>query len=314
MAEILRSGQIGRMDGERTVVTIGVFDGVHLGHRKVIRALAEEKERTGARSSVLMTFDRHPLSVVRSESSPRLLTTLDEKLSILQNLEIDLIFVQEFDAETAATSYRRFIEEKLMGRFGMECLVVGYDFHLGRGREGNQGLLEREGERLGFGVKIVPPVVVRGSAVSSTRIRRYIEERKLRRAAGLLTQPYFFDAEVERGEGVGRAIGFPTANVRTGQRDKLLPPRGVYAVRVMLDGATLDGMMNVGTAPTVQPGSRERIEINLFDFSGELYGRSLRVQCIDYLREEKKFADRTALQAQLVQDREKAMAALEKIC
>lgn len=312
MTEILTGADIDRAPFEETVVTIGVFDGVHLGHKKVIHALAAAKRKTGAIRSVLITFDRHPLSVTHPEMVPPLLTTLDEKLSVLESLDVDTICIETFTGETARTGYHEYIARRLVEGLGMIHLVIGYDFHLGRGREGSQNLLVNEGRIGGFGVTVVPPVVVGGSVISSTKIRRAILERKLHQAARCLTRHFFFDADVVRGEGLGGGIDFPTANISVPTREKLLPADGVYVVKVELGGAVYGGMMNIGGAPTLHAGDEKRIEVHIFDFSGNLYGRRLRVHCLKFLRLERKFEGANELRVQLVEDREHALAVLEK--
>ncbi|MBN1163125.1 MAG: bifunctional riboflavin kinase/FAD synthetase [Candidatus Krumholzibacteriota bacterium] len=312
MTEIVKAEDLANRAVPPAVVTIGVFDGVHVGHQRVLARLREEKEKAAAQVSVLITFDRHPLSVIRPEAAPRLLTTLEEKISLLALLHIDIIVIERFTIRTAELDYRTFIAERLLDLYSMKHLVVGYDFHLGKGREGNRELLSREGKEHGFGVTVVPPVVISGRAVSSTRIRNSISHRKLRRAARLLTRPYFFDADIVRGEGIGRTLDFPTANARVSQADKLLPPRGVYAVRVEKGGRYYPGMMNVGFAPTIRGDRDKRMEVHLFDYRGKLYDQRLRVHCLEFIREEKKFRDRNELQAQLLQDREKVTGILEK--
>jgi len=312
MTEIIRSEEGAAIGPAESTVTIGVFDGVHTGHQKVIaEALAKSKE-TGLERTVLVTFDRHPMSVTHPESAPRLLTTLDEKLSLLRELGLDLIFVEKFDGSTAATSYGRYIKDRLVGDLGMRELVVGYDFHLGRGREGGSETLLEEGASSGFGVTVVPPVVVAGTAVSSTRIRKDVAERKMGRAARFLTRPYFFDADVERGGGVGRILGYPTANACVAHGEKLIPPGGAYAVMVETGDAAYGGMMNIGLAPTVRCDGRESIEVHLFDFDGDLYGKRLRINVIEYIRDERRFRGRDELMDQLLKDSVKVRGILEK--
>jgi riboflavin kinase/FMN adenylyltransferase len=312
MAEIMREESIGRLAGAQTVVSIGVFDGVHAGHQKVISTAEAVAASSVEGKMVLVTFDRHPLSVTHPDMAPRLLTTLDEKVSLLERTGADYIFIERFDLDTAGMDYAEYIGERLIGGLGMKHLVVGYDFHLGRGRMGGRDALERIGGESGFGVTIVPPVVISGTAVSSTRIRRHVMEKKLRRAAKFLTRHYFFDADVIRGEGIGRALEFPTANACISHEEKLVPPGGVYAVIVESGGVRSGGMMNVGFAPTVSCGGKKKIEIHLFDFEGDLYGQRLRIHCVEHLRDEKKFSDREKLRAQLLQDRENAMLILQK--
>ncbi len=295
-----------------TAVTIGVFDGVHIGHRDVLERLLRVKREEKRRASVLLTFDRHPLGVVHPEAMPPLLTTLDEKLSLLESTGVDYVCVMRFSRETASIDYRSFVHDALIGRLGMRHLVIGYDFHLGSGRTGSQELLRDEGARSGFGVTIVPPVVLGGRVVSSTKIRGALLARRLGVAKRLLGRAYFFDALVERGSGIGSGLGFPTANLAVGDPAKLIPPASVYAVRVELEGERYGGMMNIGSAPTVQGDGKRRIEVHMFGFDGELYGRRVRIHCIRSIRREKRFAGRDALKAQLMQDREKVMRILEK--
>jgi riboflavin kinase/FMN adenylyltransferase len=297
---------------ENTAITIGVFDGMHRGHTAVIAELLRVKTTGGRARSIVLTFENHPLEVTHPEMVPPLLTTLDEKLHILEGLNVDVAIVERFTRAIAATDYRAFVERELVSRLGVKDLVVGYDFRLGAGREGSQERLLAEGKRLGFGVTVVPPIVFGGSVISSTRIRTMILERKLERAGRFLGRPYFFEAKVVRGEGVGRDLGFPTANLEVGDPRKLLPPAGVYAVEVDAAGARRGGMMNVGFSPTVRAGGARRIEVHLFDFSGELYGESVRTHCLRYLREERRFASREELRAQLMLDRDITCRILEK--
>lgn len=296
---------------ENAAVTVGVFDGVHRGHAEVIRRLAGIKSAGAHRASILVTFDRHPLTVTHPEMAPPLLTTLDEKLHVLAGFDIDAVVVERFTAETARIGWMEYAA-RLQAELGMRHLVVGYDFRMGRGREGSQELLVEAGRARGFGVTIVPPVVLQGSVVSSTKIRRDVVERRLEHAARSLGRPYFFDASVVRGDGVGRALGFPTANAEIADPHKLLPARGAYAVEVEAQGERRGGMMNVGFAPTVRADAVRRIEVHLFEFSGELYGERIRVHCRSFLREERRFADREELRAQLLQDERAARSALEK--
>ena len=299
--------------GQRnTAVTVGVFDGFHVGHRLVVENLLRLGRSEARSATILLTFDRHPLSVTHPESMPPLLTTLEEKLSLLETTGIDTCLVLPFSAETAATGYRAFIREVLTERLGMSHLVVGYDFHLGSGREGSQERLVGEGKRSGFDVTIVPPVVLAGRVVSSTKIRHAIACRRLRVARRFLGRDYFFDAEVVRGQGIGRELGFPTANLYVSDKDKQLPPAGVYAVRVDHGSEHLGGMMNIGKAPTLHKGGDTRIEVHLFGHEGELYGKRLRIHCVQTIRKEKRFSGPDELKARLLQDRERVSSILEK--
>ncbi|MBN2070660.1 MAG: bifunctional riboflavin kinase/FAD synthetase [Candidatus Krumholzibacteriota bacterium] len=312
MTEVIRSDDLLDLNIVDSTVTVGVFDGVHVGHRKVISSLLETTEKSTGRKSILLTFDPHPLSVTHPDRNPQLLTTIDEKISLLKKLGIDIIVIERFDEKLSAIDYREFISNRLIGRLGMRHLVIGYDFHLGRNRTGDHEHLCREGRESGFAVTVVPPVIIDSEAVSSTRIRDDVREKRLREAARLLTRHYFFDADVVHGEGIGRKLDFPTANAVITHREKLVPPAGVYAVRIEVEKNIFDGMMNIGSAPTIRSDGDEKIEVHLFDFSGDLYGRRLRIHLLEYLRDEKNFASCGELQAQLLRDREKVRKILEK--
>jgi riboflavin kinase/FMN adenylyltransferase len=312
MTELIRSAEAIDLDKADSAVTIGVFDGVHTGHQKVISEALESAREADLQRTVLVTFDRHPMSVTRPKAAPGLLTTLDEKLSLLQGLGLDVIFVEKFDDVTASIPYADYIKNRLVVDLGMRHLTVGYDFHLGRGRRGGSEALIEEGKRSGFGVTVVPPVVVGGTAVSSTRIRKDVMERKMGRAARFLTRPYFFDADVERGGGVGSELGYPTANACVAHSEKLIPPGGAYAVTVDTDGTSYGGMMNIGLAPTVRCDGRESIEVHLFDFDGDLYDSRLRIHVVEYIRDERRFRGREELMDQLLRDSVKVRRILEK--
>ncbi len=312
MTDLIRSEEATVLDNADSAVTVGVFDGVHTGHQKVISDAIEKAREAGLQRTVLVTFDRHPMSVTRPEAAPGLLTTLDEKLSLLQGLGLDMIFVEKFDEKTASIPYADYIRNRLAGSLGMRHLIVGYDFHLGRGRQGGGEALIEEGKRSGFGVTVVPPVVVGGTAVSSTRIRKDVMERKMGRAARFLTRPFFFDADVESGGGVGRELGYPTANACVAHSEKLIPPGGAYAVTVDTGGVSYGGMMNIGLAPTVRCDGRESIEVHLFDFDGDLYGSRLRINVVEYVRDERRFRGREELMDQLMRDSVKVRWILEK--
>jgi len=293
-------------------LTVGVFDGVHRGQLEVIDSLKRIKESEGTANSVLLTFDCHPLTVTHPDRVPPLLTTLEEKLSLLKDMEIDTVLVEEFTEEIAKLGYRAFINEHLVGNLSMEQLVVGYDFHLGRAREGTQERLIALGREVGFGVTIVPPVVMGGRVVSSTKIRKAVSDGDLGIAARFLSRPYFLDSKVVRGEGLGRRLDFPTANLSVPGQGKLLPPEGVYAVHVDVDGQTYGGMMNIGSSPTLHSDGERRMEVHLFDFSGDIYGMKIRVKLLEFVREEMKFEHVSDLKVQLMKDRENILWILEK--
>jgi riboflavin kinase/FMN adenylyltransferase len=296
----------------KSAVTIGVFDGVHVGHQRVINALAEAKERKGLDRSILFTFDKHPLSVVHPEMAPSLLTTMDEKISLLELLDIDYLVIERVSQELLETDYVSFIENRLIKRWGMAHLVVGYDFRFGKNREGSLERIKIEGERDSFKVTIVPPVNIEGDIVSSTKIRSDILGGRTERVKRYLTRNYFFDAQVVKGKKLGHKLDFPTANLVVTDPHKLIPPRGVYSVAVEIDRLRYAGMMNIGTSPTVKSDNKEGIEVNLFGFSGNIYGTKLRIHCIKLIREERLFKNLGELRQQLIKDRELATSIFEE--
>jgi riboflavin kinase/FMN adenylyltransferase len=237
--------------------------------------------------------------------SPPILTTIEERVSLLGKYDLDGILVLEFDEQLASLDYPVFIDKFLIGGFGTKALVLGYDCCFGKNREGSPERIQKESDRWGFDVRVIPAVRNDDSIISSTKIRNALMEGNLHRANSLLGHPYVISGTVVRGHGKGKGLGFPTANLSIGDPYKLWPPRGVYAVRARHDGRVYDGMMNVGSAPTIKnlgEASRE-VEVHLFDFEGELYGERMFVDCHSFLRDEQKFPSPEALVQQLRRDR-----------
>ncbi|RMH17093.1 MAG: bifunctional riboflavin kinase/FAD synthetase [Gemmatimonadetes bacterium] len=297
-------------DGAGAVVTIGTFDGVHRGHWKVLQEIRRRAERTGRRS-VLMTFHPHPLTIVKPEAAPPLLTTPVEKKEILAESGLHYAVFVPFTPVLAAYSPERFVEEILVRRVGVAELVVGYDHHFGRGRSGDVDTLRELGERLGFTVDVVGPVHADGEPISSTRIRRALAAGDLEAAAAGLGRPYSVRGVVVRGDGRGRLLGFPTANlhVADGGARKLIPPPGIYAVRGVLRRGTFDGALHLGPRPTFR-GSPPTVELHLIDFDGDLYGEEVRVDFVRYLRDVQPFSSVEALVEQMRRDVDEARRVL----
>ncbi len=285
------------------VVTVGTFDGVHLGHREV---LAEIKRRADAsrRRSVLVTFEPHPLRVVNPAAAPPLLTTPPERREILAQTGVDYVIFVRFDRALASMPPERFVREVLVARYGMRELVIGYDHGFGRGRSGDVATLKRLGEIDGFAVDVVDAVGQSGFAVSSTHIRRAVAGGDLATARRLLGRGYSVSARVVTGEGRGRGLGVPTANLAVDQ-DKLLPPDGVYAAWAECSAGRFAAMLNQGTRPTFDDG-RRALEVHLMGFRGDLYGAWLKVEWVERLRDIKPFDSPSELRDQLVRDREAA--------
>ena len=308
--------EIRNLSPRRSAVTLGVFDGVHLGHREIIKELVRSKKRETVDGCYLITFDPHPLVVTHSKMTPPMLTTIDERIELLHALDIDGIVVLKFDERLADVDYRAFLEQYMQKPFDMKHLVIGYDCFFGKNRQGSPDKAVEEGRRLGFEVKVVGALSEGEEVVSSTNIRNALMEGDLTRANRLLGHPYLLSGTVIKGAGKGRDLGFPTANLAIQDPYKLWPPRGVYAVRVAYEGRTLDGMMNVGTAPTIKEKSEDsrEVEVHLFDFDEDTYGARLMVYCHAYLRAEKRFPSPEALIRQLEADRTNAAQCLERGC
>jgi len=292
-----------------TVATVGTFDGVHLGHWSVLQEITRRASATGRRS-VLVTFDPHPLRIVRPEHAPLLLTTPVEKKEILAESGLDYAVFLSFTKALSRYEPRRFVEEILIARLGVEELVIGYDHGFGRDRSGDPDTLVTIGRELGFAVDVVPPVQAAEQAISSSRIRAAIRDGDMAAAREGLGRPYSVRGIVVRGEGRGRALGFPTANLRVAERDKLIPPEGIYAVRAVLRDGTYPGALHLGPRPTFQ-GSPPSIELHVMDFERDLYGEEVRVDFVEYLREIQPFSTVDALVAQMRKDVQAARAAID---
>lgn len=295
-------------DGRGAVVTVGTFDGVHLGHIAVFDEICQ-RARSSGRRAVLVTFDPHPLRIVRPEHAPPLLTTPVEKTEILAETGLDYAVFIPFTRALADYPPRRFVEEILVERLGVSELVIGYDHGFGKGRSGDVETLRAIGAELGFGVDVVEPVLAGGDPISSTRIRRAIASADLEDARRGLGRPYAVRGVVVRGDQRGRTLGFPTANLAVPVPDKLLPPAGIYAVRTHVRGGTFDGALHLGPRPTFR-GAPPTIEVHLLDFEGDLYGEELRVDFIQRLREVAPFATVADLVAQIRADVAAARAVL----
>jgi riboflavin kinase / FMN adenylyltransferase len=287
-------------DGRGSVVTVGTFDGVHRGHWAVLQEIGE-RARASGRRAVLVTFHPHPLRIVSPERAPALLTTPQEKKEILAESGLDWAVFLRFTPVLSRYSPRRFVEEILVGRLGVEELVIGYDHGFGRDRSGDPEVLRGIGAELGFGVDVVPPVQTGERPVSSSGIRRAVSEGRLEEAAEDLGRPYSLRGVVVRGDGRGKGLDFPTANLRIESPEKLLPSEGIYAVRGALRRGTFPGALHLGPRPTFQ-GSPPSIELHLLDFDGDLYGEEVRVDFIELLREVRPFDSPEALVGQMRED------------
>lgn len=283
-----------------TVLTIGNFDGLHLGHRKMLERLRERAAPLGLGTSVL-TFEPHPREVFSPDQAPPRLTSLREKLGLLDSCGVDTTYVCRFSRAFASIEAVAFIERVLVAGIGVRHLIIGDDFCFGKGRSGNIGLLQQEGLRCGFTVEALPTVEVVGERVSSSAVRDALAEGDLDHATCLLGRPYSISGRVVHGDKIGRSLGFPTANVQL--KRKRLPLSGVYAVTVSgIDKRHLPGAASIGVRPTIAAGLKPVLEVYLLDFDREIYGSHVTVHFLHKLRDEARYDSLEALKAQIAID------------
>lgn len=287
------------------VITIGTFDGVHEGHRQIIQKLKEEA-RTINGETVIITFHPHPRKVVSSSIlGIRLINTLDEKIELIGKLGIDHLVVVPFTEVFANQPAEDYVKDFLVAKFQPHTIIIGYDHRFGRDRLGDFRLLEHRANDYNYTLKEIPKYIIDNISISSTNIREAIIHNDTETANKLLGYNFFFSGEVVHGDKLGRKLGYPTANLKILDEEKIIPGNGIYAVYAELDGSTgslLKGMMSIGFRPTVD-GKKRVVEVNIFDFDEEIYGRQLRVYVKKYLREEIKFDSLDALIKQIDQDK-----------
>ncbi len=292
------------------VMAAGFFDGVHLGHLKVIRETRARAAAAGGRAWAL-TFDPHPLKVLNPEAAPRLLTANRHKLRLLARTGLDGCLLLPFDRELAALEPEDFLQCMRAGVPGLREIIVGRNWRFGRHGRGTPALGARLGAALGLTLDVVRPVMWKGETISSTRIRAEVLAGNLDEAAAMLGRPVSILGTVVKGRSIGRQLGFPTANLDP--HNEVLPPHGVYAVHAAWDGAILDGVLNFGLRPTLrEAGAIATLELHLFDFTGDLYGQDLEVFFCAFLREEERFPSLAAMQTAIGRDIAAARAALRE--
>ena len=281
-----------------TVVTFGVFDGLHIGHQDVLN-IVRERANADKLQSVLFGFYPHPLSFLAPEKCPPVLMCLPKRIKILEQIGFDVAIFVNFNDKIASMSPNTFVESILQGVCHANHVVVGYACQFGKDRTGNAQVLESIGQELGFGVTIVPPTQLNGLPVHSTRIRQAIARGDLGLATQLLGRIYSMSGIIVEGEGRGRLLGFPTANIEPG--DQLCPPNGVYAIRVKLENQLFDGVLNIGVRPTFN-GTKLQVESHLFDFNKSIYGETIEIFFIEKIRNERTFSNKQALVQQIHRD------------
>jgi riboflavin kinase/FMN adenylyltransferase len=291
------------------VVTSGTFDGVHLGHQKILDRLKEVAAKHGG-ETVVITFWPHPRLVLNpTDTKLKLLNTFEERIELIKEQGIQHLLRIPFTKEFSNISSTDFIQKILVGKIGTKKLVIGYDHHFGKNREGSFEQLKMNGPRFGFDVEEIPRQEIDHIGVSSTKIRTALEAGDVAAASTLLGRPFSITGRVVQGEKLGRMLGFPTANLDLDSHYKLIPAEGIYAVRVSHEGQQHKGMLYIGQRPTVG-GVHQSIEVNIFDFDKNIYGETLTVQFISNIRQDIRFNDLEALKAQLMLDREAALQRL----
>lgn len=296
-----------------TVLTVGTFDGVHEGHKILIESVVKKAKERNARS-VIVTFDPHPRTIISSKNAGiKLLTTLQERSEILESIGVDILLVIPFTRDFSLLSSKEFVKDILYSKIGLGDFIIGYDHHFGKDRTGTIETLEELSDELNFVVNVVSRKDMGEVTISSTVIRRELQELgNIEQANKLLGRPYILNGLVIHGDERGREIGFPTANLQPQHPDKIIPKNGIYAVQVRVDGEWYKGMMNIGVRPTFD-GTTKTLEVNIFEFNQSIYGKTIQVRFIKRIREEQKFSGIAEIKHQLSLDKEKSLQVLKAI-
>ncbi|WP_274474836.1 bifunctional riboflavin kinase/FAD synthetase [Mangrovimonas aestuarii] len=289
-----------------TVLTIGTFDGVHIGHQKIVKRLVAEANRMGLKS-VVLTFFPHPRMVLQKDANIKLINTLEERAAIMEGLGLDCLYVKKFTKEFSRLTAEEFVGNVLVNELKVKKIIIGYDHHFGRNRTANIDDLREFGEEYGFEVEEISAQDVNEVAVSSTKIRAALAEGDVSKAKSYLGHPFSITGEVVKGKGLGRTLEFPTANIALKEEYKLVPKNGVYIVKSIIDDKVVYGMMNIGVNPTVN-GANQTIEVNYLNLNKDLYSSTVTVELLERIRDEEKFDSVEALQNQLRIDRETTLA------
>ncbi|WP_264511524.1 bifunctional riboflavin kinase/FAD synthetase [Flavobacterium sp. N1719] len=285
-----------------TVVTLGTFDGVHLGHQKIIKKLTESAQKMALKSLVL-TFHPHPRTVLQDSSSLQLLNTIEEKKVLLAHQNIDILVIHPFDKEFSRLTAEEFVVDVLVKKFNVKKIIIGYDHRFGRNRTATIEDLIHFGAVHGFEVEQISAEEINEITISSTKIREALHQGNIKVANDYLGYNYTLSGTVVQGQQIGRTIGFPTANIAIETTEKLIPCNGVYIAFAHIDNKKYEGVMNIGNRPTVN-GQSQSIEIHLFDFNTSIYGEKITLELIEYIRPEQKFEDLNALKLQIAKDKQ----------
>jgi len=291
---------------KKTILTLGTFDGVHIGHKKILERITQNTEN-GKYESLVLTFFPHPRMVLQEKSEIRLLNTIDEKIKLLEATGIENLVVHPFNESFSRLTAEEFVRTILVEKFQIQKIIIGHDHRFGRNRTANIDDLIAFGIEYGFEVEQISAEEIQDVSVSSTKIRKALNEGNMALANEYLGYSYFLNGTIVKGKQLGRTIGFPTANIHIEEDYKLIPKIGVYVVRAVVNNETVFGMMNIGFNPTVN-GEKQTIEVHLFNFDKDIYDQNIEVSLLHYIREEQKFSSVDALKAQLDQDKINSLA------
>lgn len=296
---------------KKTILTLGTFDGVHIGHKKILERINQNTEN-GKYESLVLTFFPHPRMVLQEKSEIKLLNTISEKSKLLEETGIENLVIHPFNESFSRLTAEEFVHSILVDQFHIQKIIIGHDHRFGRNRTANIDDLIAFGAEYGFEVEQISAQEIQDVSVSSTKIRKALNEGNMDLANDYLGYAYFLSGEVVKGKQLGRTIGFPTANIQIEEDYKLIPKNGVYAVKAIIGQKEVFGMMNIGFNPTVN-GEKQTIEVNLFDFDADIYGEKIEVSLLHYLRDEQKFGSVDLLKAQLNQDKINALDFISRI-
>ncbi len=286
----------------KTITTQGSYDGVHLGHQRILERLRARKKEFGLDRSLLLTFHPHPQEILRKSGAPvELLTTIDERLELLEKEGIDEVVVIKFTHEFSQTSYLDFFRKTIVGTLGSRAMVVGFNHAFGKNREGDADHLRRIAPAMGIAIEEVPPVAIDGISISSSKIRLALKTGDMPNANAWLGRPYALTGRVVHGDSLGKTLGFPTANLEV-DSVKLIPADGVYAARAVIRGKRYQAALSIGSKPTIRSDGERTIETLLLDFDGDLYGEELRIECLGFLRPQEGFSSLDELKHAISRD------------
>jgi riboflavin kinase/FMN adenylyltransferase len=296
---------------QNSVITLGTFDGLHIGHQQIVDTVVQKASQSAGRS-FLITFDPHPRKVIPGRNDVKILSTLDEKVVVLEQLGMENLFVINFTTEFSKQSPEDFVQKYLVQGIGLREVVIGYDHHFGKSRDGNFELLQKLGSKFDFSVTLIPEYSVEGVTVSSTKIRNALLAGDVSKAGKMLGRNYSFKGTIVHGDGRGRQLGFPTANLEVDNEDKLIPAKGIYAAECVVENEKHFGLLSLGSRPTFHEDGKIIPEFYIFDFDKDIYEEVMQVNMIEKIRDEEKFNSVDELISRMKKDEEIGRKILSK--